>query len=69
MVKIWSKNCYVVTLWSMWSLLACMFPQLAPTAMMGLYSAMFFMVSAGHIRTTNGAAGRPDSIPVVSRRS
>ena len=46
-----------------------MFPPVAPTAMSGRYSAMFFMVSAGHMRTTKGGGGSPDRIPVVSNRS
>ena len=37
--------------------------------MSGRYSAIFFMVSAGHMRTTNGGGGNPDRIPVVSIRS
>ena len=46
-----------------------MFPQDAPTAIIGRYSAIFFMVSAGHMRTTNGGGGNPDRIPVVIIRS
>jgi hypothetical protein len=46
-----------------------MFPLLPPTAMRGLYSVMFFMVSAGHMRTTNGGASNPLRIPLVSNLS